>query len=100
LTFFLRLGKGRATAHKTKAVYHPVCFVLLSASEMRKDRPLKRLVSNRVSLVFNVQGPCWSFGSFTRSFVKLFVLQFEDGFERHLAGEYNAYKLYKKTMAA
>jgi len=22
-------------------------------------------------------------------------LQFEDGFERHLAGEYNAYKLYK-----
>jgi hypothetical protein len=25
-----------------------------------------------------------------------FCLQFEDGFERHLAGEYNAYKLYKK----
>jgi hypothetical protein len=41
--FFLEIeGKG-ATAHKTKAVYHPVCFVLLSASEMRKDRPLKGL---------------------------------------------------------
>ena len=28
---------------------------------------------------------------------KTCFLQFEDGFERHLAGEYNAYKLYKKN---
>jgi hypothetical protein len=69
--FFLRLRERGPPLTRLKPFTILFALYLLSASEMRKDRPLKRLVSNRVSLVFNVQGPCWSFGSFTRSFVEL-----------------------------
>jgi hypothetical protein len=60
--FFLRLrergrGGGAPAAHKTKAVYHPVCFVLLSASEMRKDRPLKGLCPTEFRLFSMCKDP-------------------------------------------